>query len=445
MEGIALTLLRTTVCTTFAAGVATLLLRACRVHSPAIHRVAWCLVLLQGWAFFPVVLSLPVANSSIVDTSAEGTLVAGQVWEPDGKVERTVSPAPLTTGSSFVLLSACATVFWVGGAAVAAFRLLRKYILLLYTLPYGRSPLNAQWNNEWEALIGETATRGKVQFRITDRTGPLLCFVPFFYLILAPQRLWSALEGNERVAILRHELAHLARGDLWKSATIRLLALPQWFNPLAWKAVRACDEAAEWACDEIAMGNHERNFQGSYPSTLLKVAEFTSLPPSGSVAARGGVLSSRIRRLVRSRFKEESKMTKFLLPMLLSGLVLIQSIRIEVVAADEEPAARAPVEVAESAAETRQAALARTGLVPYRVGAPDLIKITATGNPTAAGPSTSSSGVGGVYLVNPEGMVSLEFGDIPVAGKTVKEITRSCESEVGDRSWTAGSHGRSAA
>jgi hypothetical protein len=64
--------------------------------------------------------------------------------------------------------------------------------------------------------------------------------------------LWSAISGDGRESILRHELAHLRRRDLQKSVLVRIAALPQWFNPLVRLAVRRFDEAGEWACDEAA-------------------------------------------------------------------------------------------------------------------------------------------------------------------------------------------------
>src|SRR5262249_54471037 len=66
--------------------------------------------------------------------------------------------------------------------------------------------------------------------------------------------LWRQLDSGERLAILRHELAHYRRGDLWKSLVARLLALPHWFNPLAWRAGRRFDEAAERARGPPAPG-----------------------------------------------------------------------------------------------------------------------------------------------------------------------------------------------
>ena len=103
--------------------------------------------------------------------------------------------------------------------------------------------------------FARTASRPQgVPLWVTANVGPLLCLVPRGYRLVVPAGLWQRLAPAGRLSILRHELAHLQRRDLLKSILVRLLMLPHWFNPLAWLAVRRFDEAAEWACDEVAKG-----------------------------------------------------------------------------------------------------------------------------------------------------------------------------------------------
>ena len=101
---------------------------------------------------------------------------------------------------------------------------------------------------------GRTSVRRPIPLRVTDQLGPMLCRLPAGYRLIVPAWLWQRLDPSERQAILRHELAHFTRGDLWKSLAIRALALPHWFNPFAWWAVRTFDECGEWACDDVATG-----------------------------------------------------------------------------------------------------------------------------------------------------------------------------------------------
>jgi hypothetical protein len=255
--------------------------------------------------------------------------------------------------------------------------------------------------------------------------------VPFFHLVLAPETLWSKLTCKERQAILRHELAHVSRHDLWKSVAIRILALPQWFNPLAWKAVQAFDDAAEWACDDIVMSAVGEGHDMSYPSALLYIAESNFSPLPGSVAARGGALTARIRRLVHTDFKEETKMKRALLPMLFLGLVAIQSIRIQSIAAEPGQEHRVGDQEVKNffgaISEIRKADLARTGLVPYRVAPPDILLISTS----SSTPENAKSAIDGQYLVGPDGKINLgTVGQVHVAGKTVSEIDKAIDAKL---------------
>ena len=138
---------------------------------------------------------------------------------------------------------------------------------------------------------------------------------------------------------MRHELAHLRRGDLLKSILVRLLMLPHWFNPLAWLAVRRFDEAAEWACDEAAKG---ADFEGcrAYAAALLQLDAACGPRLSFHAAAPGRGLSLRVQRLLNPQVKEDSIMKKTTILAVALGLALVCLVRLDLVA--KEPAVAAP-------------------------------------------------------------------------------------------------------
>jgi protein involved in polysaccharide export with SLBB domain len=386
---LAFALLRTTLVTSVAACVAALLLAWLKVDSPRTHRVAWLLVVAQGWLLIPWTLELetlpppPPPAVQVVEMPrafvsmepAEVTFVAPQ---PPLK-KQPPAPFPIAAVSIFA---------WLLGAAALALIAAVRYATIVRTLPRGEAPDDSQWQREWRRELRTLSLRSsgplpsagrareggrggytrrkqlfarllspRIDFRLTTNLGPLVAFIPWRYLLLAPRPLWTALTSPERSAILRHELAHIRRRDLWKSLTFRVLALPQWFNPLVWLAARRFDEAAEWACDRLASlspreraGVRERHKPVPNPTTianaLLRTAELASLkrPPRtlGFLAAipipnRRTALARRIQRLVTPRLKEESLMKRLALPALLALVAAAQLIRIEHVAASDPP------------------------------------------------------------------------------------------------------------
>ncbi len=94
-----------------------------------------------------------------------------------------------------------------------------------------------------------------------------------------------------------------------------VVALPHWFNPIAWLVVRRFDAAAEWACDRAAT---EQEAATVYARALLRLGEAArqargvqpgcSIPPVGGahpavgerrrgrLAAEEGLFSARRRQ-----------------------------------------------------------------------------------------------------------------------------------------------------
>ena len=159
---------------------------------------------------------------------------------------------------------------------------LAGYMRFVRRLPLGQAADDA-WLAEWRELLAARGIVRTIPMRVTAEAGPMLCRLPRGYELVVPASLWQALSPNERACILRHELAHLERGDVWKSLAVRLLALPHWCNPAAWWAVRHFDEAAEWACDRAAAGDEPA---AAYAKALLRLGEATARKPRTAPPAR---------------------------------------------------------------------------------------------------------------------------------------------------------------
>jgi WD40 repeat protein len=150
--------------------------------------------------------------------------------------------------------------------------------------------------------------------------------------------LWRELTPAQRIAVLRHEISHYLRGDAWKSLLVRLLALPQWFNPLAWWAVRHFDEFAEWACDEVAHGAIDEQ-RIDHANALLRLCETAAPHAPYSAAWRTRSISTRVKRLLASGMMEDSLMKKLLLLTVALGWIGFGAVRLEFVARAQMPIA----------------------------------------------------------------------------------------------------------
>ncbi len=415
MNAAALSLLESLARTTLglaAAGVlAALLLRLVRSEWPTAHRAAWLLVLVIGWTFprLPVavpwydaepaepsetevaaVVSSP-ANPPVIDlapTAADPVLPAPFVdlAEADSLPAEATSIAPVAVAASPEVAStaepanrasrASATaaptrrpfyeaVDWPGGV-VAGWILGMSLCAGLWLVGYvrfvrllrNRRPADDASQATWQALLAAAFVKRSIPLSVSDRFGPMLCCLPRGYELIVPRELWSELDGAGQGAILRHELAHYQRGDVWKSLLVRLLALPHWFNPVAWLAVRRFEEAAEWACDRAAIADEPAT---EYAKLLVQLGQSPHALGYGS-AARGRPLAARVRRVLAGKERKDSAVKTLVLLVVGVMIVATSVVQLELVA--KEPAADSKAEPLKNAKQKDSKAEPQNELLP---------------------------------------------------------------------------------
>ncbi len=85
--------------------------------------------------------------------------------------------------------------------------------------------------------------------------------------VLLPESAAEWSEARLRL-VLRHELAHIARGDILVSLLTTLAALLLWFHPLVWLMLRASQRSREQASDDLALVHSGQN-AGDFAEELL--------------------------------------------------------------------------------------------------------------------------------------------------------------------------------
>jgi len=401
-----------------------------RPTSPRIQRAGWFLVLLQGVVLFHLPVRLawvetrppqPPATtgadfSGIPDEAPPA--VALPPPSPATEPPATDLPAvglsqptpPAEPAESFPWAS-LAVIVWLAGVVCLPLRAALAYVRFLWRLRSSR-PAPESWVREWQTLLtaerigrpgdcpdfraagdcpdfraagdcpdfraakmGLSPSHGAViPLRVTHDIGPAMCWTPRGYRVFVPERIWAELSATQREAVLRHELAHLRRGDLWLTLLARLLALPHWFNPFAWWAVYRFVECAEWACDHSAAGPRRANAT-DYAKALLHLGAARPPFPSCATTIRGGSLFVRTRRVLSAQLSEDTLMKKAMILLAAGVLVALSVVRVELVA--KEPEADEPQQPGASSPEaTLQAARAKvpaeeTTIVTGRVLDPD--------------------------------------------------------------------------
>ena len=374
-ESLAVALLRTTLVTSVAALLSIGLLALLRVRRAKTHRWVWLLVIGQGWLLCPYTWQMEVEPVDAFVESVPTPATTAVALPTTAAIEGTELYQPTISNIAmgfFVVIG----LWSLGGLALVATGVVRYARLIAGGRP-GEQVTDATWLAEWDEVRRRSRTKCRAEFRITRQTGPLVCWIPWVLLVLVPQKLWEQLASGQRLAILRHELAHCERGDLWKNLVVRLLALPQWFNPLVWLAVRRFEEAGEWACDE-QVACSEDGAATDYARVLVSVADYSTTVPCGAVGLSGGVLSRRVKRLLHLPNKEVREMRGILVPLLLLGVAAFQVVRIERVEAEEPAAAPTTAAAAIDIETTANNTLPKARWLfdrPYVIETPDIVLI----------------------------------------------------------------------
>jgi hypothetical protein len=116
--------------------------------------------------------------------------------------------------------------------------------------------------------------------------------------ILLPVELLTGLNREELQAILIHELIHIRRHDYLVNVGQNVLETLFFYHPAMWWVTAQIRQEREHCCDEIAAAQCGSTL--GYARTLAKLERLCGSHASLRVAASGGSLVQRIRRLLRA-------------------------------------------------------------------------------------------------------------------------------------------------
>lgn len=365
-----------------AAIVVAVCLRLLRLRDPRAEQWAWFLVLVQGVILVPIAVPVPAGFFGTAAPSSDGAgpPVAAAVQQPpfagqlvangDSNFQAAERPAVASdhpasgagprepvANTSRIAWSALAGGVWLTGIGVlCGVGLLRYWSFVRRVRDATPAPL--AWQQEWLQVVRSSRRCRRrpsaIPFVVTREAGPALCLLASGFRLVVPQQMWNALPAASRLAILRHELAHYERGDLWTALAARSLALVHWFNPLAWWAVARFEAQSEFACDQLAAGDDPAIFA----ETLIRLGATGRSQLAIVQSAGAGSLYKRVQRLLEER--GVSSRRRCSLAVSLAVLALIGSaVRFQVVtrsnAADEVRAAAQPAAVAPGSPAAKQA------------------------------------------------------------------------------------------
>ncbi|MHC4404071.1 MAG: M56 family metallopeptidase [Planctomycetota bacterium] len=144
-------------------------------------------------------------------------------------------------------------------------------------------------------------------------------------MVLLPASLMTGLTPDDFAAIIRHELAHIRRYDLWMNLLQRVIESLLFFHPAVWFISRRLSAEREVCCDDLVVSSGCEPMH--YAGALLRLAELCAIsrkPGALALAATGDkapLLERRIERLMNWGNTPRLKLTRAGMAGLLLALV----------------------------------------------------------------------------------------------------------------------------
>ena len=194
----------------------------------------------------------------------------------------------------FVLL----LVIWMIGAVIYAVRTVRRQEQFTRSIVRLRQPADTRSQMLTEMLFEELGIAQSIPvYTVPVIDTPMLSGI-LHPCILLPEQDY---DNAELRLILKHELCHLRRGDLFCKLLWICCRVIHWFNPLIPLLTRQMEQDCELACDEAVMQNETAESANIYCKSILRTAKRRAAGKSADALLATGFSGSK--EMLRSRLQ----------------------------------------------------------------------------------------------------------------------------------------------
>ena len=163
---------------------------------------------------------------------------------------------------------------------------------------------------------------GKIRLVMSDAVDGPVAFGLWQRYVAVPHDFFGRYVAEERALAIDHELSHHRHGDLWANSGALVLLAVQWFNPFAWRAIRAFRFDQEAACDARVLTMADDAARGErtarYATAIVKAA----VGPRLSLAAPMAVHDNLQERLTMLTQEDISKKRGLVGRLMIGGATL---------------------------------------------------------------------------------------------------------------------------
>ncbi len=210
----------------------------------------------------PVNISAP--KNQIIIFRQEGiplTIVDKSFVEKGNSSTGSADYAPIIT------LKELLTVIWAFGAVAFFLFHIISYLIFKRRIKRYCDTVNS---DIIQNVLDDMKIKRKPQFLKCSKIASPMMIGFFKPMILLPDAEYS---NNEFSVILKHELTHYKRCDIWYKLLLVIANSVHWFNPLVYLMARRANRDLEYFCDDVVVKNSDINYRKEYSMAILKAMQ----------------------------------------------------------------------------------------------------------------------------------------------------------------------------
>jgi beta-lactamase regulating signal transducer with metallopeptidase domain len=184
---------------------------------------------------------------------------------------------------------------WAAGVVLLTLRLLGGWLWVRRLARRSVAAVPPEWAATVDALRARLGIRRRVRVALSARVDVPMLLGWLRPVILLPLSASSGLTPRQVELLLLHELAHVRRWDVAVNLLQRLAETLLFHHPATWWVSARIRAEREHCCDDAVVA---RSGVREYVHALLAMEEARAPHPMLAVAADGGSLLGRVRRLV---------------------------------------------------------------------------------------------------------------------------------------------------
>lgn len=160
-------------------------------------------------------------------------------------------------------------IVWLSVACLLLLRQMVEYFQSVRLIArYAHREMTSRQKAVLELLQKEYRVKRKVVVYQGQDGEPTMTFGLFRPVILCGRD----LESREAMLLLRHEMVHIKRWDVFWKILMHLVTFLHWWNLIMWILYRNFERDCEWSCDEAAMQDRPKEEVKEYLRLLVEEA-----------------------------------------------------------------------------------------------------------------------------------------------------------------------------